>query len=111
MPLRPSLDGCSRRRKSCPIASVWWRLPCLHGVARPICDDRISKDIAATPYRFYVMVSASRRGDFFAQVANKDINDLELGFFFPAVEVLEKHLFGYDRTLVPAEHLEQAIFL
>jgi hypothetical protein len=44
-------------------------------------------------------------------VANKDINDLELGFLYPIVEVREKHLFGYDRALVPAEQLEHAIFL
>ena len=44
-------------------------------------------------------------------MANKDINDLELGFLYPIVEVREKHLFGYDRALIPAEQLEHAIFL
>ena len=44
-------------------------------------------------------------------MANEDINDLELGFLCPAVEVREKHLLGYDRALVLAEQFEQAIFL
>jgi hypothetical protein len=35
------------------------------------------------------MISASRPGEFFAQMANKDINDLVLGFLYPTIEVRE----------------------
>ena len=53
------------------------------GSGCPAGEDRLSKDIAATPYRLNVMISAGRPGEFFAQVANKDIDDLELGFLYP----------------------------
>jgi hypothetical protein len=54
------------------------------------------------------MISAGRTGEFFAQAANKDIDDLELGFVCLAVEMFEKHFLGYDRALVQAEQLEKS---
>jgi hypothetical protein len=74
-------------------------------------NDRVPKDIAATPYRPDVMTTAGCLGEVFAQLANKDIDDLEFGFLYPAVEMLEKHLLGYDGALMQAEQLENAILL
>jgi hypothetical protein len=81
------------------------------GCGRPTAEDRLLKDIAAAPYGLDIMISTGRPGEFFAQMADKDINDFEPGFLYPAVEVLEKHLLGYDRALLPGKQLKQVIFL
>src|SRR5882762_8065977 len=81
------------------------RLP----AAIPRGDGRILKDIAATPHRLDVMTSAGRLGKFFPELANKDVDDLELGLVHPAVEVVEDHLLRQGLTLAEAEQFQDAI--
>jgi hypothetical protein len=49
------------------------------------------------------MISAGRLDQFFAQLADKDIDDLELGFLYPGIEMFEKHRLCYDRALMQTE--------
>jgi hypothetical protein len=57
-------------------------------------DGRIAKDIAAAPNRFDVMAATRSLGEFLAQFADKNVNDLEQGFMEaasycpPAYEVM-----------------------
>src|SRR5215472_11883699 len=60
------------------------------GFPRP--DRRISEDIAATPHRLDVMTATGRLRELFAQLADEQVDDLDLGLVHPAVEVVEEHL-------------------
>ena len=57
------------------------------------------------------MTSARRLSKFFPELANKDVNDLDLGLVHPAVEVIEDHLLRQGRTLAEAEQFQDAVFL
>src|SRR5215831_14245642 len=50
-------------------------------------------------------------GEFLAQVADEDINDLRLRLVYSAIEVVEQHLLREDGTLAQAEELEDGILL
>src|SRR6516162_139693 len=56
------------------------------------------------------MIAAGRLGELFAQIADKNIDDLELWRVHPAVEVIEKYLLGDNDALAHAEQLEDAVF-
>src|SRR5262249_33750086 len=83
------------RRLRAETAYVAGRAPRPSAASQACCTAR-----ATTPDRSNIMVSASRLSEFFAQLADKDIDDLELGFPHPAVEMLEKHLLRYNRALM-----------
>ena len=54
------------------------------GCGRPTGEDRVLKDIAATPYRLDVMISARRLGEFFLRKwQTKTSMILSSGFFVP----------------------------
>ena len=72
---------------------------------------RVAKHIAAAPHCFDVMIAAGCLGELFAQIADKNIDDLELRRVHPVVEVIEKHLLGHNGALVHAEQLEDRVFL
>jgi hypothetical protein len=57
------------------------------------------------------MTSAGRLGKFFPELANKDVDDLELGLVHPAVEVVEDHLLRQGLTLAEAEQFQDAILV
>jgi hypothetical protein len=57
------------------------------------------------------MLAAGSLNELFTQAAHKDVDDLELGFLHPAIEMVEEHLLGQSLALVPAQQLEDAIFL
>jgi hypothetical protein len=53
------------------------------------------------------MAAARSLGEFLAQFADKNVNDLELGFMHPAaVEMVEKHLLRDGCTLAQAQQLQ-----
>jgi len=50
-------------------------------------------------------------GEFFAQLADENINDLLLGLVRSAIEVVEKHFPRDDDTLSQGEEFEDRVFL
>ena len=71
----------------------------------------VAKCTATAPHRFDVVIAACRMGEFLAQVADEDINDLRLRLVYSAIEVVEQHLLREDGTLAQAEELQDGILL
>src|SRR6516165_5775601 len=72
---------------------------------------RIAHSIAATPNGLDVVVAAGHLRQFFAQMTDKNIDDLELRLVDPAIEVAENHPLGHNAALAQTEQLEDAVFL
>src|SRR5690349_23852275 len=49
--------------------------------------DRVAQHVAAAPDRLDVAVAAGRRDQLLAQLADEDVDDLELGLVDPAIEM------------------------
>ena len=71
----------------------------------------VAEQIAAPPHRLDVAIAAGSGGQLLAQLADEDVDDLELGLIHPAVEMVEEHLLGQGGALAQAEKLEDAVFL
>ena len=46
-----------------------------------------------------------------AQFADEDIDDLHVGFFYPAIEMAQKGLLGERRAFAQAQQLDHRVFL
>src|SRR5882762_2623753 len=75
------------------------------------CRYRVAQRVAAAPHGFDVVIAASRLSELLAQLAEKDVDDLELGFVHPAVEVVEKHLLGQRRPFAQAQQFQDGVLL
>src|ERR1700691_4482402 len=60
---------------------------------------RFAQDVAAAPHRFDIILAARSVGEFFPQLADEDVDNLEFRFVHSAIEMVEKHLFGERRAL------------
>jgi len=72
---------------------------------------RIAKPVAATPYCFDKVIAARCLGQLLAQLANKDVDDFDLGLVHSAVEMVEKHFLCQRRALAQSEQFEDPVFL
>src|SRR6516162_5132783 len=77
----------------------------------PILISAVVEPVASPPHGLDMVFAACRLCQLFAQIADQNIDDLELWFVHPAIEMVEKHLLGYDRIFAQAEQLEDAVFL
>src|SRR3954470_1115453 len=72
-----------------------WRL---HGDA--VLDlGRLAQHVAAAPDGLDVVLALARIGELLPQLADEDVDDLELGLVHAAVEVVEEHLLRQRRAL------------
>src|SRR4051794_24201038 len=71
----------------------------------------VAQHVAAAPDGLDVIVAARRGRELLAQLADEDIDDLELGLVHAAVKVVEEHLLGERRALAQREELEDAVLL
>src|SRR5262249_42599130 len=55
-------------------------------------DIRLAQDIAAPPNRFDIVATIARIGEFLAQLAHENVDDLKVGFVHAAVEMVEKRV-------------------
>src|SRR5262245_7735406 len=60
---------------------------------------RLAQHVAAAPHRLDVVLAVGGVGELLAQLADEDVDDLELGLVHAAVEVVEEHLLGQRRAL------------
>ena len=58
-----------------------------------------------------IRLRAGRHRQLLAQLADEDIDDLELRLVHAAIEMIEEHLFGKRRAFAQREKLEHLIFL
>jgi hypothetical protein len=55
--------------------------------------------------------ATGRLDEFFAKLAEEDIDDFELGLVHPGIEMVEEHLFRYGSPLAKAEQLKDAVLV
>src|SRR3984957_17057907 len=110
-------DFCASMAVCCTVPRKTKRAP--HG--RPLCKfdrpelsrchfHRIAQHIATAPDGLNVIVAIGCGREFFAQLADEDVDDLELGLVHAAIEMIEEHLLGERRALPQREQLEHLIF-
>src|SRR5687768_13138530 len=71
----------------------------------------IAKDVAAAPDGLDIIVAAAGQAQLLAQLADEDVDDLELGLVHAAVKMVEEHLLGERRALAEREQLQHLVFL
>src|SRR5690606_17982786 len=82
------------------------------GAAHLLLDrGRVAEHVAAAPDRLDVVLAAGRLRELLAELADEDVDDLELGLVHAAVEMVEEHLLGERRPLAQRKQLEDAVLL
>src|SRR5450759_43454 len=61
--------------------------------------------------RFNVVLAIRRAGELLAQLANKDVDDLDLRLVHAAIEVVQEHFLGQRRALAQREELQNLVLL
>jgi hypothetical protein len=72
---------------------------------------RLTQHVAPAPYRFNVVLAIRRGGELLAQLANKDVDDLDHRLVHATVELDEEHFLGQRRALAQREELEDLVLL
>ena len=57
------------------------------------------------------MIATRRLSEFFAQLADKDVDDFKLGLVYSCVKVVKEHFLCQGSSFAQAEQLKNAIFL
>jgi len=83
----------------------------LLGFIHVLILDRVAQHIPAAPNSFNVILTASRRRQLFAQLADEDVDDLEFRLVHAAVKVVQEHFLGERRSFAQRQQLEYAVFL
>src|SRR5580704_14662787 len=71
----------------------------------------LAQHVAAAPNRLNVVLAARSVGELLAQLADEDVDDLQLGLVHAAVEMIEEHLLGQRRALAQAQELQHLVLL
>src|SRR5208282_1249273 len=69
----------------------------------------LPQHIAATPYRFDVVLAARGVGQLLAQLAHEHVDYFLFRLIHPAVEVIEKHFLGHCHALAQAQELQHLV--
>ena len=64
---------------------------------------RLAQHVAAAPHRFDVVLAVRGVGELFAQLADEDVDDLQLRLVHAAIEVIEEHFLGQRRAFAQAK--------
>src|SRR5258707_9076329 len=72
---------------------------------------RLAQHVAAAPDGLDEVAPFRGVGELLAQLADEDVDDLQLRLVHAAIEVVEEHFLGERGALAQAEQLENAIFL
>src|ERR1700759_3446686 len=72
---------------------------------------RVAQHVAAAPDRLDIVLAAGGGGELLSELADEDVDDLQLRLVHAAIEMVEKHLLGQRRALAQAQQLEDAVFL
>src|SRR5262249_44843409 len=83
----------------------------------PSCRDarlvirRLAQHVAAAPHRLDVVLAARGVGELLAQLADEDVDDLELRLVHAAIEVVEEHFLGQGRAFAQAQEFQHLVLL
>src|SRR3954471_23711502 len=84
-----------------------WRL---HGDA--VLDlGRLAQHVAAAPDGLDVVLALARIGELLPELADEDVDDLELGLVHAAIEVVKEHLLGERGALAQRQELQHLVLL
>src|SRR5579872_1587711 len=66
---------------------------------------RLAQDVTAAPDRLDIIAALRGHGQLLAQLADEDVDDLQLGLVHAAIEMVEKHLLGQRRPFAQRKQL------
>jgi hypothetical protein len=72
---------------------------------------RLAQHVAAAPHGFDEVAALGGVRQLLAQLADEDVDDLQLGLVHAAVEVVEEHFLGEGGSLAEREQLQHLVFL
>src|ERR1035437_7893254 len=72
---------------------------------------RLTQHVAPAPHGFNVVLAIRRGGELLAQLANKDVDDLDHRLVHATIELDEEHFLGQRRALAQREELEDLVLL
>src|SRR5688572_13308441 len=72
---------------------------------------QVPQHIAAAPNGLDVVLAAGRGCQLLAELADEDVDDLQLRLVHPAIEMIEEHLLGERRALAEREQLQDRVLL
>src|SRR5258706_10411862 len=72
---------------------------------------RLAQHIAAAPYCFNVVLAIRRAGEFLAQLAHEDVDNLDLRLVHAAAKVVEEHFLGQRCAFAQAQELQHLVLL
>src|SRR5262249_43267077 len=81
------------------------------GSLRCLLLRRIAQHVAAAPDRLDVMLTVRCSSELLAQLADEDVDDLELRLVHAAIEMVQEHLLGERRAFAQAQQLEHLVLL
>src|SRR5207244_3139999 len=71
----------------------------------------VAQDVAAAPHGLDVMLAPGGRLQLLPELADEDVDDLELRLIHAAIEMIEEHLLGERGALAQREQLQHLVFL
>src|SRR5450830_122300 len=71
----------------------------------------LAQYVAPAPYRFDVVLAVRRAGELLAQLADEDVDDLDLRLVQATVELGEEHFLGDRRALAQREEFQDLVLL
>src|SRR6516225_328407 len=107
---KPRLDGRGSELSESGGES-WWLLENSSRRDAGLVVRRLAQHVTAAPHGLDVVLAVGRIRELLAQLADEDVDDLELGLVHAAVEVVEKHLLGQRRAFAQAQELQHLVFL
>jgi hypothetical protein len=78
---------------------------------RSSCLVRLAQHVAAAPHGFDEVAAFGGVRQLLAQLADEDVDDLQLGLVHAAIEVVEEHFLGQRGSLAEREQLQHLVFL
>src|ERR1035437_6375960 len=72
---------------------------------------RLMQQVALAPHRFDVVLAVRRAGELLAQLADENVDDLELGLVHATVELAEEHFLGDRRALAQTQEFQHLVLL
>src|SRR5213595_2661035 len=107
--LRKKLANASEGRNF--IETVWGRGYVLREPHEVEERMRLAQHVAAAPHGLDKVAAFGSIRELLAQLADEDVDDLQLGLVHAAIEMVEEHFLGEGSSLAEREQLQHLVFL
>src|SRR5450759_4231684 len=71
----------------------------------------LAQYVAPAPHRFDVVLAVRRAGELLAQLADENVDDLDLRLVHATVELAEEHFLGDRRALAQTQEFQHLVLL